>query len=220
MAQQGSAKPFRPIAPRRVPEPPAPASAPEEGKIKRASTACGECKRRRTKVNPGPARLLQWPSPPGGNGLSLLMHVDVSVAHIESPCLALPVLTWVAASQCSADTTGTPCAECHLHGRDCVIDEFADKRRKVSVKRTEEALKYYRGLLDAVLETIRLADRPSVDVFVDFVRTGASYDEIQAFIAESAPNDAMSIPDGVDSGVTDSNNNSPSANSKPDGVAR
>ncbi|OOF99170.1 hypothetical protein ASPCADRAFT_204833 [Aspergillus carbonarius ITEM 5010] len=170
MAQQESVKPFRPIAPRRVPEPPAPASAPEEGKIKRASTACGECKRRRTK--------------------------------------------------CSADTTGTPCAECALHGRDCVIDEFADKRRKVAAKRTQEDLKYYRGFLEELIGALRFGDDLTVDGIVDTIRSGATYDEIRAFLARSAPADGTSIPDGVDSGVTDSNHNSPPTSLKPDGVAR
>ncbi|PYI11452.1 hypothetical protein BO78DRAFT_134685 [Aspergillus sclerotiicarbonarius CBS 121057] len=169
MAQQGSAKPFRPIAPRRIPEPPAPAAAPEEGKIKRASTACGECKRRRTK--------------------------------------------------CSADTTGTPCAECALHGRECVIDEFADKRRKVTAKRNEEELWYYRGALELVLKEIRIKELSTVNRFVAFIRSGASLEEILAF-PQPTPPDKTSTPDGVDSGVTDSNTNSPPTSSKPDGLTR
>ncbi|RAL01342.1 Zn(II)2Cys6 transcription factor domain-containing protein [Aspergillus ibericus CBS 121593] len=166
----GSAKPFRPIAPRRIPEPPVPAAAPEEGKIKRASTACGECKRRRTK--------------------------------------------------CSADTTGTPCAECALHGRECVIDEFADKRRKVAAKRTLEDLRFYRGFLELLLEAIRIGDDAFVERLVNVIRAGASYDEIQALLAKFAPSDEMNMPDGVDFGVTDSNNNSPPTSSKPDGMTR
>lgn len=55
MAQQGSTRPFRPIAPRTLPGPLPPPPAPpgggvEEVKIRRASAACTECKRRRTKV--------------------------------------------------------------------------------------------------------------------------------------------------------------------------
>ncbi|GJP95745.1 transcriptional regulator family: Fungal Specific TF [Aspergillus niger] len=167
MAQQGSGKPFRPIAPRRIPEPPTPAAAPEEGKIKRASTACGECKRRRTK--------------------------------------------------CSADTTGTPCAECALHDRECVIDEFADKRRKVAAKRAQEDLKYYRGFVEQLLEALRSSDCATIDGILDVIRSGATHDEIRAVLARSAPKAEINIPDGVDSVVTDGNN-SPPASSKPDGL--
>ncbi|GKZ37299.1 hypothetical protein AbraIFM66950_008785 [Aspergillus brasiliensis] len=180
MAQQGSGKPFRPIAPRRIPEPPTPAAAPEEGKIKRASTACGECKRRRTKV--------------------------------KTP-LPLPSL----ARLCSADTTGTPCAECALHDRECVIDEFADKRRKVAAKRAQEDLKYYRGFVEQLLEALRYSDHATIDGILDVIRSGATHDEIRAVLARSAPKDGINIPDGVDSVATDGNN-SPPANSKPDGI--
>ncbi|KAE8344568.1 hypothetical protein BDV24DRAFT_160308 [Aspergillus arachidicola] len=56
MAQQGSSRPFRPIAPRTLPDPLPPPPAPpgggvEEVKIRRASAACTECKRRRTKCS-------------------------------------------------------------------------------------------------------------------------------------------------------------------------
>ncbi|PYH34260.1 C6 finger domain protein [Aspergillus neoniger CBS 115656] len=184
MAQQGSGKPFRPIAPRRIPEPPTPAAAPEEGKIKRASTACGECKRRRTKF---------------------------------FYLLTLSALTWLAVSQCSADTTGTPCAECALHDRECVIDEFADKRRKVAAKRAQEDLKYYRGFVEQLLEALRSGDRSTIDGILDVIRSGATHDEIRAVLARSAPKDEINIIDGVDSVATDGNNSTP-ASSRPDGL--
>lgn len=40
--------------------------------------------------------------------------------------------------QCSFDIPGGPCYECTLQGSECVIDESADKRRKVAIKRAEE----------------------------------------------------------------------------------
>ncbi|PLB39573.1 Zn(II)2Cys6 transcription factor domain-containing protein [Aspergillus candidus] len=53
MAQQGSSRSFRPIAPRALAESPVPGPPIDEpnNKIKRASTACTECKRRRTKCS-------------------------------------------------------------------------------------------------------------------------------------------------------------------------
>ena len=52
MAQQGSSKPLRAIAPRMTPGglTPSEPSPSEDTKAKRASMACAECKRRRTKV--------------------------------------------------------------------------------------------------------------------------------------------------------------------------
>ncbi|KAJ9244928.1 transcriptional regulator family: Fungal Specific TF [Paecilomyces variotii] len=54
MPQQG-ARPLRALAPRTTltPESGTPGPATEESKIKRASTACKECKRRRTKCSTG-----------------------------------------------------------------------------------------------------------------------------------------------------------------------
>ena len=101
-----------------------------------------------------------------------------------------------------------------------MIDEFADKRRKVAAKRTQEDLKYYRGFLEELIGALRFGDDLTVDGIVDTIRSGATYDEIRAFLARSAPVDGTSIPDGVDSGVTDSNHNSPPTSLKPDGVAR
>ncbi|PLN77210.1 hypothetical protein BDW42DRAFT_6832 [Aspergillus taichungensis] len=138
MAQQGSSRPFRPIAPRAVAESPMPGPPIEEpnNKIKRASTACAECKRRRTK--------------------------------------------------CSADTTGTPCTECALHNRECIIDEFADKRRKVAARRAHEDLKYYRGFLEQLLTAIRYCNQSTVDSIIDLIRSGASEEEIQNTVSQLA----------------------------------
>ncbi|KKK19534.1 hypothetical protein ARAM_006861 [Aspergillus rambellii] len=134
MADQGPPRPnFRPIAPRLVPDPPAQKNS-DDGRTKRASTACAECKRRRTK--------------------------------------------------CSADNTGTPCTECALHNRECIIDEFADKRRKVAAKRAQEDLKYFRGFLEQLLEAIRYGDRTNVEILIEAIRTGASHEEIHSVISK------------------------------------
>ncbi|PLB55375.1 hypothetical protein P170DRAFT_470794 [Aspergillus steynii IBT 23096] len=135
MAQQGPSRPLRPIAPRSFPDPPTPGPPPEEGKIKRASMACTECKRRRTKCN-------------------------------------------------AAETAGSPCSECALHGRECIVDEFADKRRKISAKRTEESLKFYRGFVEELLEAIRSGDGPSIESIVNIIRSGASHKEIHSVITQ------------------------------------
>ncbi|KAF7593934.1 hypothetical protein BBP40_010441 [Aspergillus hancockii] len=152
MAQQGSSRPFRPIAPRALPDPlpsPSGGGAPEEVKIRRASAACTECKRRRTK--------------------------------------------------CSADTTAPPCTECALHGRECVINEFADKRRKIAARRAQEEVKYYRVFVDQLLEAIRLGDGPEVDAILAVIRSGASHNEIRAVVRNALGRDAKMDEDMADS---------------------
>ncbi|KAE8144106.1 hypothetical protein BDV25DRAFT_167645 [Aspergillus avenaceus] len=157
MAHQGSSRSFRPIAPRAVPDPPPPTPGggpPEEVKIKRASAACTECKRRRTK--------------------------------------------------CSADTTGAPCAECALHGRECVVDEYADKRRKVAARRAQEELRYYRGFVEQLLKAIRYGDRPNVDAIVNIIRSGATLEEIRLAVRESLKKDLTvdeDLPDALGQGI-------------------
>jgi len=138
MAQQGhtgSNRLRRALAPRvaSTPESLAPGSgAAEEIKTKRASTACKECKRRRTR--------------------------------------------------CS---TGNPCAECAAHGRECVYDELADKRRKVAAKRTQEELDYYRGFLERLLDSIRYCEPGHIDQIINVIRGGASLDEILSVVEQS-----------------------------------
>ncbi|KAB8263947.1 hypothetical protein BDV32DRAFT_146250 [Aspergillus pseudonomiae] len=158
MAQQGSSRPFRAIAPRTLPDPLPPPAHPgggfEEAKIRRASAACTECKRRRTK--------------------------------------------------CSADTTGPPCAECALHGRACVIDESADKRRKVAARRAQEELRYYRGFVEQLLKAIRQGERTDVEAIVAVIRSGASHNDIRAVVREFLTRNAKGeadMPDGVGQGT-------------------
>lgn len=68
MAHQGSSRPLRPLAPRTASGGLAPANPDpgpnEEHKVKRASMACAECKRRRTKVLAFIVSLVSNPSPP------------------------------------------------------------------------------------------------------------------------------------------------------------
>ncbi|EEA28168.1 hypothetical protein TMatcc_003520 [Talaromyces marneffei ATCC 18224] len=118
---------YRFIAPRHVDvqKPPTPQTPnADEGKTKRASMACLECKKRRTK--------------------------------------------------CS---TGNPCTECANHGRGCIYDVNADKRRKEHVmstkqqlENTEDNLRYYHGFLEDILASIRLGSRYQVDQLLQVVQ--------------------------------------------------
>ncbi|PWY78198.1 hypothetical protein BO70DRAFT_294156, partial [Aspergillus heteromorphus CBS 117.55] len=102
--------------------------------------------------------------------------------------------------QCSAVTTGIPCAECAVHNRECVIDEYADKRRKVAAKRTEEALVYYQGFLSQLLHFIRYIDGPTLTETMDFIRSGISDSEVLATVSRFGPRNELNVTDGVDEG--------------------
>ncbi|GIJ89644.1 hypothetical protein Asppvi_008589 [Aspergillus pseudoviridinutans] len=158
MSHQGPPRPFRPIAPRTLSDTPTAGPAAEESKIRRASTACTECQRRRTK--------------------------------------------------CSANSTGTPCSECALHGRDCIIDEFADKRRKVVRDRAQEELVYYREFVEQLLAAIRHGKRTDVDAIINVIQSGASLEKIHLIVAQSLSHTTdvdgleitvpeLNVPDGV-----------------------
>ncbi|CRG84516.1 hypothetical protein PISL3812_01795 [Talaromyces islandicus] len=130
--QPGRVQSYRTIAPRQVDLQGAQmpiSSAPEESKTKRASMACLECKKRRTKC-----------------------------------------------------TTTTPCSECLSHGRQCIYDQSADKRRKEhamttknQLQVTQENLDYYHKLLEDILESIRHSDPDQLRQLVEAVRQTPRY---------------------------------------------
>ncbi|KAF4155107.1 hypothetical protein CNMCM8927_009073 [Aspergillus lentulus] len=87
--------------------------------------------------------------------------------------------------KCSANSTGAPCSECALHGRDCIIDEYADKRRKVARDRVQEELAYYREFVQQLLAAIRHGKRTDVDAIIHVIRSGASLEKIHLIVAQS-----------------------------------
>lgn len=91
MAHQSSSRPLRPLAPRTASGGLAPAnpdpSPNEEHKVKRASMACAECKRRRTKVLAFIISLVSHPSPPSATRLiveSILTLESYSHMHFSA----------------------------------------------------------------------------------------------------------------------------------------
>jgi hypothetical protein len=80
-----------------------------------------------------------------------------------------------------------------------VIDEFADKRRKVAARRAQEELRYYRGFVEQLLKAIRFGEGTDVDVIVAAIRSGASHDEIRAVVRDSLGRDAKGDDDMADS---------------------
>ncbi|KAJ6139014.1 C6 transcription factor SndA [Penicillium samsonianum] len=127
-------------------------SAPEEKRMRRASTACTECQKRRTRC------------------------------------------------------TGPPhCTECSTHARECVFDEAADRRRKASAKRIQDQLDHFRSFVDDLLGLIRDSDRPTVQLIVNTIRSGATPGQIRETLTRLLEDDSQF--DSRNSGVRDSDLN-------------
>ncbi|KAF7165106.1 hypothetical protein CNMCM5623_009414 [Aspergillus felis] len=125
--------------------------------------------------------------------------------------------------KCSANSTGNPCSECALHGRDCIIDEYTDKRRKVVRDRAQEELVYYREFVQQLLAAIRHGKRTDVDAIINVIQSGASLEKIHLIVAQSLSHTTgvdgleitvpeLNVPDGVSV-------NSSADVKEPDGVS-
>ncbi|KAJ5600700.1 C6 transcription factor [Penicillium hetheringtonii] len=93
----------------------------------------------------------------------------------------------VACTECQRRRTkcafGNPCLECKKHNSLCLFEENSDKRRKTYSKKIEEELKFYRGFLDDLIETIRQSNNDDIDRIVNIVRSESlSLSEIQLMI--------------------------------------
>ncbi|KAJ6141201.1 hypothetical protein N7470_010097 [Penicillium chermesinum] len=147
-------QPFRAIKPRNDPgegssgQLPAGSSGggppPADGRVRRASTACQECQKRRTMVD----------------------------------ILKNPPLSPQWCPLCS----GQPCSECQTHTRECVFDKLSDRRRKATVKKTQEELTSLQEFMRELLGALRSSDGTLAQHTLDTIRAGASEDEILASI--------------------------------------
>jgi hypothetical protein len=70
-----------------------------------------------------------------------------------------------------------------LHSRDCIIDETADKRRKVGRDRLKQELAYCRGFLEELLKAVRHGNREDIDHIINVIQSGVSEKEIRSVIA-------------------------------------
>ena len=67
--------------------------------------------------------------------------------------------------------------ECSNHGRDCIYDALADKRRKEhflshkhQLENAENNLRYYHGFLENLLASIRLGSTHQLDQLVQVIQ--------------------------------------------------
>ncbi|KAF3025328.1 hypothetical protein E8E15_008436 [Penicillium rubens] len=102
--------------------------------------------------------------------------------------------------------TGPPhCTECSTHGRECIFDEAADRRRKASAKRIQDQLDHFRSFVDDLIGLIRDSDGPTVQLIVNTIRSGATPGEVRDILTRLLEDDNPS--DFRNPGVRDSNLN-------------
>lgn len=101
--------------------------------------------------------------------------------HTEPKCPRLGI--WanfgcLYSTQCSGPPS--PCKACSSAGAesDCHFDPSRDLRRKLAVKRTIQELTDYKGLLDSLLSTLRLAHGDKIKELMVLIRNNGSMKDI------------------------------------------
>ncbi|CAI7585761.1 unnamed protein product [Penicillium pancosmium] len=103
----------------------------------------------------------------------------------------------------SADeqSSGIPCLECTKRNSRCIFEQSSDKRRKSYERKMEEDLRYYRGVLDDLLEAIRHSTDANVDRILNIVRSESSISEIQFMVKEGLSESESSYPARDEHGI-------------------
>ncbi|EXJ54635.1 hypothetical protein A1O7_09976 [Cladophialophora yegresii CBS 114405] len=105
----------------------------------------------------------------------------------------------------------SPCQLCETLGTDCIIDLSLDMRRKAAFQRTIDESRNYQEALNTLLDAIREGPSPRLEALFDYVRSGATNQEITVAVQHqlSRPSDEdgdgtmLSQADGVDSVLED-----------------
>ncbi|KAE8150474.1 hypothetical protein BDV25DRAFT_110807 [Aspergillus avenaceus] len=80
--------------------------------------------------------------------------------------------------------SGQPCDPCALHGRECVYDEYKDKRRKIAAELTQQNLHFYQEFVGSLLRAIQLGSPDNVERLINLIRQGAPLDDIVTMVNE------------------------------------
>ncbi|KAF5857147.1 hypothetical protein ETB97_006227 [Aspergillus alliaceus] len=92
-------------------------------------------------------------------------------------------------------TGGIPCERCRRTGTVCLLDIDSDRRRKVVLKHSLEAVQRYRNLLMAILEILGDDNKTRSLELIEQVKTGASLEEISQYVAKAVgQNDFLGSP--------------------------
>lgn len=71
-----------------------------------------------------------------------------------------------------------PCQLCQSLGTECVIDLSLDMRRRAALQRTVDESKSYQDALNRLIECIRDGNSPHSEQLLDYVRSGASNEDV------------------------------------------
>lgn len=78
-----------------------------------------------------------------------------------------------------------PCQLCQSLGTECVIDLSLDMRRRAALQRTVDESKSYQEALNRLIECIRDGNSPHYEQLLDYVRGGASNEDVIAAVQHS-----------------------------------
>jgi hypothetical protein len=191
MSGQGPPRPLRPFVPRTLQDTLTAGPIAEESKIRRASTACIECQRCQTKVPfPFEARAsfgILWCYCMVRQFEPTKIIVVASAAIHSSPSFyntpfwhpAFPTPL-----KYSAQSTGLPCSECALHGRDYIINKTADKHHKVARDCLKQKLVYYHRFFEELFKAIRHGNHEDINHIINVIQSGVLEKEICLVIAQ------------------------------------
>ncbi|ETI20270.1 hypothetical protein G647_08304 [Cladophialophora carrionii CBS 160.54] len=105
----------------------------------------------------------------------------------------------------------SPCQLCETLGTDCIIDLSLDMRRKAAFQRTIDESRNYQDALNTLLDAIREGPSQRLEALFDYVRSGATNQEITVAVQhqlihagdEDGDETMSSQADGVDSVLED-----------------
>ncbi|KIX05360.1 uncharacterized protein Z518_06232 [Rhinocladiella mackenziei CBS 650.93] len=98
-----------------------------------------------------------------------------------------------------------PCQLCESLGTECVIDLSLDMRRRAALQRTMDESKMYQDALNGLIDNMREGPSPRLDSLLEYIRSGATNQEITSVInhhlndAEDSEFDQMGHTEGTTS---------------------
>ncbi|KAE8371199.1 hypothetical protein BDV26DRAFT_276605 [Aspergillus bertholletiae] len=110
-------------------------------------------------------------------------YVQQSKEKVVKPCSARRSRSSTACTECRRRRKKcngyTPCEQCTLYDRECVIDLLSDKRKKMYPRALEQELQYYRTFLHQLYQVICECDYADVEQLVSLIRKGGTKEGIK-----------------------------------------
>ncbi|KAE8361700.1 hypothetical protein BDV27DRAFT_132638 [Aspergillus caelatus] len=110
-------------------------------------------------------------------------YVQQSKEKDVEPCSVRQIRSSAACTECRRRRKKcngcTPCEQCTLHNRECVIDLLHDKRKKIYIRKLGQELQYHRTFLHQLYQVIRECDDADVKQLVSLIRDGGTKEDIK-----------------------------------------